>query len=161
MPMPTTSPGFTRSRSRCSRVSSQISGSPNDWSVAAASTYNHRGVMTAVPKEVSLGLTMCMLMLPLEGQLSVAVELGQSLAGGPGSQAMRTCGGGPLLAAALGTLRDQRDTDNPILIEGIVPGHSVEHLAIRAPNGRADDIPRCRDHAQILAVGSEHLDAGG
>src|ERR1700677_1747724 len=39
-----------------SRVSSTMTGSPNDPGVAAASTYSQRGVITAVPKEWSLGL---------------------------------------------------------------------------------------------------------
>src|SRR6266576_4004085 len=50
------------SGSRCCSVSSQMRGSPNVRGVAPASTYNQRGVITAVPKAVSLGLTRCTLM---------------------------------------------------------------------------------------------------
>jgi len=42
----------------CSRDSSMRMGSPAVWGVAAARTNSHRGVMTAVPKELSLGLQM-------------------------------------------------------------------------------------------------------
>ena len=41
----------------CSSDSSTRIGVPADAGVAAASTNSHRGVMTAVPKELSLGLT--------------------------------------------------------------------------------------------------------
>src|SRR5208282_4010202 len=41
----------------CSRDSSTRMGSPTTAGVAAASTKSQRGVMTAVPKELSLGLT--------------------------------------------------------------------------------------------------------
>jgi hypothetical protein len=37
--------------------SSTRMGSPADWGVAAARTNSQRGVMTAVPKELSLGFT--------------------------------------------------------------------------------------------------------
>ena len=54
----------TRTRHSPSRmdssVSSTITGVPYCAGVAAASTYNQRGVITAVPKEMSEGLTMCM-----------------------------------------------------------------------------------------------------
>src|SRR5579863_1504829 len=56
MPIPTTSPAEMLSGSRLSKVSSQISGSPNSIGVAVANTYSQRGVMTAVPKAESLGL---------------------------------------------------------------------------------------------------------
>ncbi len=57
--MPTTSPGCTASGSRCSRVSSHRIGFPNETGVAEARTNIHRGVITAVPKEASLGFTRC------------------------------------------------------------------------------------------------------
>src|SRR5437588_12740076 len=55
--MPTTSPASIASRSSGSRVSSTICGSPQRSPVAEASTYSHRGVMTATPKDCVLGLT--------------------------------------------------------------------------------------------------------
>ncbi len=45
--------------SKRSSVSSTIRGVPKRSGVAAASTYNHRGVITAVPNDKSLGLTRC------------------------------------------------------------------------------------------------------
>src|SRR5579864_654105 len=57
MPIPTTSPACNVSKSIFSRVSSTSTGSPNSLGVAPASTYSQRGVITAVPKETSLGLT--------------------------------------------------------------------------------------------------------
>src|SRR5580692_3974876 len=45
----------------CSSDSSTRMGSPADCGVAAASTNSHLGVITAVPKELSLGLTRCTL----------------------------------------------------------------------------------------------------
>src|SRR3569833_171999 len=55
--MPTMSPGWILSGTICSRDSSMRIGVPADTGVAAASTKSHRGVITAVPKELSLGLT--------------------------------------------------------------------------------------------------------
>src|SRR6516162_8201169 len=55
--MPTRSPGWMVAGSICSRDSSTRTGVPADGGVAAARTNNHRGVITAVPKELSLGLT--------------------------------------------------------------------------------------------------------
>ena len=55
--MPTMSPGWMVSGTICSSDSSTRMGSPATRGVAAASTNSHRGVMTAVPKELSLGLT--------------------------------------------------------------------------------------------------------
>src|SRR6476620_1092894 len=43
----------------CSRDSSTRMGSPAAAGVAAARTNSHLGVITAVPKELSLGLTKC------------------------------------------------------------------------------------------------------
>src|SRR4029453_102313 len=57
MPMPTASPGWRRPGSNDSSVSSARMGSPKRAGVAAASTNIHRGVMTATPNEMSLGLT--------------------------------------------------------------------------------------------------------
>src|SRR6187399_50363 len=59
MPMPTTSPAWIAVRSTRSSVSSTRWGSPHFVPVAAASTYSHRGVMTATPNEWSLGLIRC------------------------------------------------------------------------------------------------------
>src|ERR1039457_2970709 len=68
----------------CSRDSSTRMGSPAAPGVAAASTNSHRGVMTAVPKELSLGLTRCtdvrgrpfqVQVLPLHGALSESAGL--------------------------------------------------------------------------------------
>src|SRR5262245_45290208 len=59
MPMPTTSPASTAAGSNGSRVSSTTNGSPNRAGVAAARTYIHRGVMTDIPNDRSLGLTRC------------------------------------------------------------------------------------------------------
>gem|GEM_PF-6310042 len=56
-PMPTMSRGMTVSGTICSRDSSMSMGSPAAAGVAAAKTKSHRGVMAAVPKELSLGLT--------------------------------------------------------------------------------------------------------
>src|ERR1035437_953103 len=55
--MPTISPGWMVSGTICSSDSSTRMGSPAVRGVAAARTNSHRGVMTAVPKELSLGLT--------------------------------------------------------------------------------------------------------
>src|ERR1700735_4896776 len=55
--MPTMSPAWMLSGTICSSDSSTRMGSPADCGVAAASTKSQRGVMTAVPKELSLGLT--------------------------------------------------------------------------------------------------------
>src|ERR1017187_7070764 len=57
MPIPTMSPGFIEPGTSSSSVSSQMIGSPNGLGVAAARTYSQRGVITAVPKAISLGLT--------------------------------------------------------------------------------------------------------
>ena len=57
MPIPTTSPGCTCCASNTSSVSSQMIGLPKRAGVAAASTYSHRGVITAVPNETWLGFT--------------------------------------------------------------------------------------------------------
>src|SRR5580658_9100995 len=65
--MPTMSPGWMVSGTICSSDSSTRIGSPASRGVAAASTNSHRGVMTAVPKELSLGLTRCTL---IESNLS-------------------------------------------------------------------------------------------
>src|SRR6185295_335471 len=59
IPIPTMSPGPTEDGSKGANVSSQMTGSPNDSGVAPAKTNSQRGVMTAVPKDVSLGLTRC------------------------------------------------------------------------------------------------------
>src|SRR5262249_59482040 len=59
MPMPTTSPGAMSSRTTGSSVSSTRWGSPHLVPVAEASTYSHRGVMTATPKDRLLGLMRC------------------------------------------------------------------------------------------------------
>src|SRR5437867_1062859 len=59
MPIPTTSPAWTLAESQGSSVSSVITGSPYDSGVAAASTYNHRGVITPTPKARPLGLMRC------------------------------------------------------------------------------------------------------
>src|SRR5579863_4452439 len=48
----------------CSSDSSTRIGSPSSRGVAAASTNSHRGVITAVPKELSLGFTRCTLIEP-------------------------------------------------------------------------------------------------
>src|SRR4051812_23301773 len=56
MPMPTTSPLAMVSMSTGSSVLSMRWGSPHAVPVAAARTYNHRGVMTATPKDRLLGL---------------------------------------------------------------------------------------------------------
>src|SRR5436309_2413830 len=56
MPMPTTSPDAIAEKSTGSSVSSTRHGSPHSVPVAAASTYNHRGVMTATPNDTELGL---------------------------------------------------------------------------------------------------------
>ena len=48
---PTTSPGASCAASKGSSVSSATIGSPHREGVAAASTYSHRGVMTAVPND--------------------------------------------------------------------------------------------------------------
>src|SRR5580698_8870515 len=53
--MPTMSPGWMLSGTTCSRDSSTRMGSPAICGVAAANTNSHLGVMTAVPKELSLG----------------------------------------------------------------------------------------------------------
>src|SRR5271157_1246210 len=65
--MPTMSPRCTLAGSQGNRVSSHRIGSPKDPGVAAASTKSQRGVMTAVPKDVSLGLTRCTLIGVLIG----------------------------------------------------------------------------------------------
>src|SRR4029077_12112490 len=70
MPMPTTSPAAIRSGIRLSRVSSQISGSPNSIGVAVASTYSQRGVMTAVTTAESLGLIEWIVKGPFLGVLA-------------------------------------------------------------------------------------------
>src|SRR6478736_984 len=57
--MPTISPGWMLSGTICSRDSSTRMGSPAAAGVAAARTNSHLGVITAVPKELSLGLTKC------------------------------------------------------------------------------------------------------
>ncbi len=49
--MPTTSPAAMTDGSKLSSVSSISSGVPNDSGVAAASTYNQRGVMTPMPND--------------------------------------------------------------------------------------------------------------
>jgi hypothetical protein len=59
-----------RSGIRLSRVSSQISGSPNSIGVAVASTYSQRGVMTAVPNAESLGLIKWIVKGPFLGALA-------------------------------------------------------------------------------------------
>src|ERR1700722_143590 len=59
MPMPTTSPAATLFSSHGSSVSSVMTGSPYFSGVAAASTYNHRGVMTPTPNANALGLMRC------------------------------------------------------------------------------------------------------
>src|SRR5262245_31644642 len=56
MPIPTTSPDRMDAGSTGSSVSSTSRGSPHLTPVAAASTYSHRGVMTATPNETSLGV---------------------------------------------------------------------------------------------------------
>src|SRR3954468_19951565 len=56
MPMPTTSPEDTVAGFQGSRVSSVIIGSPYFSGVAAARTYNHRGVITPTPNDKALGL---------------------------------------------------------------------------------------------------------
>src|SRR5439155_20501348 len=56
MPMPTTSPEAIAEKSTGSSVSSTRQGSPHSVPVAAASTYNQRGVMTATPNDTELGL---------------------------------------------------------------------------------------------------------
>jgi hypothetical protein len=55
--MPTMSPGWMDSGMICSMDSSMRMGSPAAEGVAAARTKSQRGVMTAVPKELSLGFT--------------------------------------------------------------------------------------------------------
>ena len=55
--MPTMSPAEMVSGTICSMDSSTRMGSPTEEGVAAARTKSQRGVMTAVPKELSLGLT--------------------------------------------------------------------------------------------------------
>src|SRR6185312_5251488 len=62
--MPTTSPGLMLSGTILSSDSSTRMGAPADSGVAAASTNSHRGVMTAVPNELSLGLTRWTLITP-------------------------------------------------------------------------------------------------
>src|SRR6185312_9072290 len=57
--MPATSPAATVSISSGSSVSSHKIGSPDSSGVAAARTNSQRGVITAVPKAVSLGLIRC------------------------------------------------------------------------------------------------------
>src|SRR5579864_8891279 len=59
MPIPTTSPLVTFSGLSNSSVSSQMTASPKALGVADARTYSQRGVITAVPNEISLGLTRC------------------------------------------------------------------------------------------------------
>src|SRR5215207_7631628 len=59
MPMPTTSPFDTCVISRGSSVSSRMFGSPHLVPVAAARTYNQRGVMTATPNDKLLGFIKC------------------------------------------------------------------------------------------------------
>src|SRR5947207_8161859 len=59
MPIPTTSPAWTLAESQGSNVSSVISGSPYESGVAAARTYNHRGVITPTPNDRPLGLMRC------------------------------------------------------------------------------------------------------
>jgi hypothetical protein len=59
-----------RSGIRLSRVSSQISGSPNSIGVAVANTYNQRGVMTAVPNAESLGFIKWIVKGPFLGALA-------------------------------------------------------------------------------------------
>jgi hypothetical protein len=72
MPIPTASPGSIVAGSNDSTVSSQRIGSPKRVGVAAAKTNSHRGVMTAVPKAVSLGLTIWIrTRMPLNLQLYV------------------------------------------------------------------------------------------
>src|SRR6478609_64384 len=89
MPMPTTSPATMLSGIRLSRVSSQISGSPNSIGVAVANTYSQRGVMTAVPNAESLGLIRWIVKGPFLGVLAA------------GSAHWRTC------------LQPQPDTQSP------------------------------------------------
>ena len=55
--------GAMASKSIGSSVSSMTLGSPYPRGVAAASTYSQRGVITAVPNEISLGLTRWILIL--------------------------------------------------------------------------------------------------
>src|SRR3982074_3834743 len=55
--MPTMSPDWMDSGRICSRDSSMRIGSPAIGGVAAARTKSQRGVITAVPKELSLGFT--------------------------------------------------------------------------------------------------------
>src|SRR5260221_11600232 len=57
--MPTTSPFAISFRSIGSSVSSTRWGSPHVVPVAAARTYNQRGVMTATPNDRFLGLIKC------------------------------------------------------------------------------------------------------
>src|SRR5271167_3781182 len=59
MPTPTTSPLLTFRGLSSSSVSSQMTASPKALGVAEARTYSQRGVMTAVPNEMSLGFTRC------------------------------------------------------------------------------------------------------
>src|SRR3954464_9728703 len=59
MPIPTTSPLATASRFTGSSVLSIRFGSPQVFPVAAASTNNQRGVMTATPNDRLLGLIRC------------------------------------------------------------------------------------------------------
>src|SRR5688572_32836526 len=59
MPIPTTSPLAIWLKSMGSRVSSRILGSPHCVPVAAARTYNQRGVMTATPNDRLLGFIKC------------------------------------------------------------------------------------------------------
>src|ERR1043165_5802710 len=56
MPIPTTSPLWMSSKLTGSSVSSTRWGSPHVVPVAAARTYNQRGVMTATPNDRLLGL---------------------------------------------------------------------------------------------------------
>src|ERR1700722_11912693 len=96
MPMPTTSPADMRSGSKLSKVSSQISGSPNSLGVAVANTYSQRGVMTAVPNAESLGLMRCIVKGPFLGALAQtsahwrACLQPQPDAQGPGCQGLQS-----------------------------------------------------------------------
>src|SRR5262249_61035307 len=57
IPIPTSPPVSRVSTSSPSSDSSPIRGSPQRLPVAAARTYNQRGVITATPKDLVLGLT--------------------------------------------------------------------------------------------------------
>ena len=63
-----------------------------------------------------------------------------------------------LLAPALRALRDHRDRNDPVRVTS--SGHGVQRLSVGAAEGHGDDGPRCRDHAEALAVRTQYLDAG-